>query len=516
MVLLKRCPSVCDSWPVTRGIRVVVLFLVGLLSTAALGVLAAVMCAVSLAATTALIVPGTGNGMPADISDYMQNARSYYLKPFTTCTDATDCTLQPVNYSASFFPLYFIPRWCVPGKCKTWDASVETGVESLNTQLELLQNSADPVVVFGYSQGGAVVSNELRAIADKPDLLDKIDHIVFIGNAYNPDGGFFTRLGFLPHIPLLNISWGPATPVDLPFKNPITSIGFEYDPVMYAPKYWGNPLAMINAVAGLETVHGGYLTPNGNGPDDPIAYGYTDTELASVLSGACPGANCRVDSYGNKYYMIPAKSLPMFDLLTSELPAPLKPFVQPFVDLATPVTRVLVDLGYDWSGDPGKTQWLSPLPFSPSTNFVKVGFDLVGAIGQGIEDVFGPKMEAIAPSNDDIAPTSNAQAARAAAPSAAPVDSDVATNQDDAAGPAHDATASDTASESAATEKADKAAAKAEREAKQAAAKAEREAKKAERDAERAAAKADREAKKAAAKAERAAHKDADSSQAAA
>ena len=193
--------------------RVVVLFVLSLLSTAALGVITAVMSAVSLAAT-ALIVPGTGDPDPAPDSLYVEHTLRY-LSPFSGCENDTECDLTPIPYSASFFPLVIFPGWCEPGRCDTWNASVQTGVDGLHTALVNTPSSPEnPIVVFGYSQGGAVVSNELRAIADNPALLGKISSIVMIGNAYNPDGGLFTRLGFLPTIPFLDITFGPATPTD--------------------------------------------------------------------------------------------------------------------------------------------------------------------------------------------------------------------------------------------------------------------------------------------------------------
>jgi hypothetical protein len=83
--------------------------------------------------------------------------------------------------------------------------------------------------------------------------------------------------------------------------------------------------------------------------------------------------------------MIPAKSLPIMDLLMSVLPAPLKPLAKPVVDLVSPVMKVLIDLGYDWSGDPGVERWLSPLPFNPIQNWPAVGLNLVAATIQGIQ-----------------------------------------------------------------------------------------------------------------------------------
>ena len=483
--------------------RVVALFVLSLLSTAALGVITAVMAAVSLAAT-ALIVPGTGDPDPAPDSLYVEHTLRY-LSPFSGCENDTQCDLTPIPYSASFFPLVIFPGWCDPGRCDTWNASVQTGVDGLHTALVNTPSSPEnPIVVFGYSQGGAVVSNELRAIADNPVLLGKISSIVMIGNAYNPDGGLFTRLGFLPTIPFLDITFGPATPTDTGI--PMTGIGFEYDPVMYAPLYWGNPLALFNAFAAFDNVHGYYLTPDGTNNDE-IAYGYTETELEAILATDCPGPHCRVDTEGNKYYMIPAKSLPMMNLIMGMVPDPLKPLVQPIIDLISPVAKVLIDLGYDWSGNPGDTRYLSILPFSPTTNWLQVGVDLVRAVGEGIENVFGGGSTMIAPADtDDVSPFN----ARIAATTTVNEDKDkkavdgqhvdvvdeVSTADSlDSTTPETTPGTTPTPQDETAVEPAD--AAKAEREAAKAERQAAREAKKAEREAAREAKKAAREAAKA-------------------
>ena len=109
---------------------------------------------------------------------------------------------------------------------------------------------------------------------------------------------------------------------------------------------------MLNALAAFDNVHGFYLTPNGNGPTDPIAYGYTEAELAEQLDRTKHPENFREDSEGNVYVMIPAKSLPILNLVTSMLPSSLQPVAKPVVDLVSPVLKVVIDLGYDWSGDP--------------------------------------------------------------------------------------------------------------------------------------------------------------------
>jgi len=381
------------------------LSLLSLLSTAFLGAVTAVLAAVALAAT-ALIVPGTGTPDANGVADYREHFVDRYSTPFYKdntnpnlpfCTSTNDCTLQSIKYPASFSPLFFFSGWCEPGRCQTWNTSVRFGANNLYDDVVNL-NDPDGALLMGYSQGGAVVSNALRRLASDPALLDKIKGVVLIGNAYNPDGGLFTRLGFLPTIPILDITFGPATPVHLAEQiGPMTFIGFEYDPVMYAPLYWGNPFALINAAAAFDNVHGYYLTPDGNGPTDPIAYGYTDAELKAILDGPCPGPNCRVDEYGNQYWMIPAKGLPIVNAVMGLMPAPLQPFAQVVADLVSPALKVLIDLGYDWSGDPADTRFLSILPFNPFQNWIQVGINLASAVVEGIQNAFARIQTMVAP-----------------------------------------------------------------------------------------------------------------------
>jgi pimeloyl-ACP methyl ester carboxylesterase len=373
-----------------------------MLSSVVLGAAMALTAAVSLAAT-ALIVPGTGTPNANIVDLYRQHATDRYIAPFNPSCTSTTCTMTGIDYPASFFPLGFIGNWCPGYSCDTWNASVGTGVDNTITAL---QNLTDPdgAILFGYSQGGAVVSDTLRSLEGNP-LMDKVKSVVMIGNAYNPDGGIFTRLGFLPTIPFLDITFGPPMPTDTGI--PITSIGFQYDPVMYAPLYWGNPFSMLNALAAFETVHGFYLTPNGNGPTDPIAYGYTEPELAEQLDRSLHPENFREDSHGNVYVTIPAKSLPIADLVLSTVPASLTPIVKPFVDLVSPAFKVLADLGYDFSGDPGVPRTLSILPFNPIQNWPAVGVKLVAAAIQGIQAFIGDlgALTTIAPAT--VAPPSN-------------------------------------------------------------------------------------------------------------
>ena len=358
-----------------------------LLTAALLGVASAFMSALALGAT-ALIVPGTGTPNANIVANYREHARDYYMQG-TACTNDGNCgpnnTGNPANggllgidYPASFWPVPY-NNWCPGLTCDTWNASVGTGVMHLDTALRA---STGPVVIFGYSQGGAVVSTELANFADETDQLRKIDKVVTIGGIMNPDGGLWSRLSFIPYVPILNITPRPQMPVEIPeLKGKIYTVGMQYDPVVYSPLFWGNPISLLNAAAALLNVHGYYLADDGS----PLAYGYTPTELAEQMNCSLHKENCRTDSYGNTYVMIPARSLPLTDLVMSLVPTALTPIVKPFVDLATPVLKVFADLGYDWSGDPGVVRPLSILPFNPFQNWAEVGLKLVAATIEGIQ-----------------------------------------------------------------------------------------------------------------------------------
>src|SRR5262245_50095717 len=148
--------------------RAVLVAVLALVTSVVLGATSAFMAAFALGAvgTTALIVPGTGTPDASMVTNYMQQARSRYLAPFTSCTNAS-CHLDGVAYPASFWPLGFIGNWCPGFQCDTWNESVGTGVQTLDGQLRtLLNTTSDNVVIFGYSQGGAVVSDELGNLGD--------------------------------------------------------------------------------------------------------------------------------------------------------------------------------------------------------------------------------------------------------------------------------------------------------------------------------------------------------------
>jgi hypothetical protein len=408
-----------------QTVKAVVLAFIALLGSIALTIGSAFSAALAFGAI-GLLVPGTGTPNANTVSDYLENARDWYMQG-TACNDESNCgtvaenspnpTLQGIDYPASFWPLKIFPTWCRSGPdgCDKWDVSVDKGVLGLSTALtDAFKTPPTPgvrdIVVFGYSQGGAVVSTTLNGYGLTEDQKARLD-VITIGGIENPDGGLWQRLGFLRYIPILDVTLGPPMPVDPNIKT--TTFGFEYDPVVYAPRYWGNPFAMLNAIAAFDNVHGEYLSPNGNGLTDTLPYGYTPATLAPHLV-CTENVNCRKDQYGNEYIMIPATSLPIMNLVMSLTPGALKPLVKPIVDLISPAYKVLADLGYDWSGNPGTPTPLSILPFNPFENWGAVGVKLVAAVIQGIQDAIngGPTLSTPAPLTD----TASTLAARSIAP----------------------------------------------------------------------------------------------------
>jgi hypothetical protein len=211
-----------------------------------------------------------------------------------------------------------------------------------------------------------------------PAVKDRLT-VVTIGNINNPQG-LWSRLGFLPTIPFLNISFGPQLPTNIGIKS--TNYSFEYDPVGDAPQYWGNPLAMLNALAAFEYVHGYYLVPNSNDPTGALPYGYTPETLATAID------NADKRTYQDAtFVLIPHQGTlplmqPFMDIAAQTGTTAL---VKPVVDLFSPVTKVLINLGYDRTVNPGIPQILSILPFNPFQNWIGVGFDLLNATGEGIQ-----------------------------------------------------------------------------------------------------------------------------------
>jgi hypothetical protein len=143
-------------------------------------------------------------------------------------------------------------------------------------------------------------------------------------------------------------------------------------------------VAMLNALAAFEYVHGYYLSPNENGETDTLPYGYNDATLAYAIAHT----EGRVHDQAT-FVLIPQQgALPIYqpfvDLATS---TGTRALVDPVISLIQPVTKVIINLGYDRTADPGVPQTLSILPADPFQNWFKVGEDLAGATVEGVTNV---------------------------------------------------------------------------------------------------------------------------------
>lgn len=374
-----------------RTIPAAVAVMLTVLSTVLLGVVSMVTAAFTLAAT-ALIVPGTGTPNANIVAGYKENADTYYIAPFNpTYTLANSCNLQGINYPAQFWPIP-LPGWGGLSGAK-WNDSTGQGILALDTALQLALPSAtpqNPVIIFGYSQGGNIVSREKATLSGLTDAQKAALSFVMIGNTNRPNGGLFERLAFLGTVPIWDVTFGLPAPTNTGIKT--TDIAFEYDGVSDFPLYPINLLADLNAIAGFWYTHGTYLAPNQNSdPGEIPDLEYTPAELDAALKDP---ANQTV--YGDTTYItIPTKTLPI-----------VRPFlefggfthtsfiIKPIVDLVSPVLRVLIDTGYDRSLSPGV-----PAPFRliPLINPITLTVDLINAAGEGVKaaisDITGGKVQ---------------------------------------------------------------------------------------------------------------------------
>ena len=369
-----------------RTIPAAVAVMLTVLSTVLLGVVSIVTAAFTVAAT-ALIVPGTGTPDASAVAGYMPNANNYYIAPFNPkfspeCTQP-NCTLQGINYPAQFWPIP-LPGWGGLSGAK-WNDSTGQGIANLDTALMAALPSAttdNPIVIFGYSQGGNVVSREKATLSGLTDPQKAALSFVMIGNTNRPNGGLFERLAFLGTVPILDATFGLPAPTNTGIKT--TDIAFQYDGVSDFPLYPINLLADLNAIAGFWYTHGTYLAPNAKSdPGEIPDLEYTPAELNTALTDP---KNQTI--YGDTTYItIPTKTLPI-----------VRPFlefgsftnttfiIKPLVDLVSPVLRVLIDTGYDRSLSPGV-----PAPFRliPLLNPITLTLDLIQAVGDGIKAAVG-------------------------------------------------------------------------------------------------------------------------------
>lgn len=236
-----------------------------------------------------------------------------------------------------------------------YQQGLSQGVTDLNAGIEQYIEQGN-VVVYGYSESTSVATQEMINLDNAGQPLPNDLSFVLVEDLNNPNGGFFERF---PSIPSLSL---PATPADSPYPTDIYTI--EYSGTSDFPQYPSDLLADLNSMDGYVYLHP-FLLP-----------GYPTQFSLSELAGAVPEPTSQGYDGSTEYFMIPTQDLPMLDLLRAT------PGVGPaMADLIQPDLRVLVDLGYDWTGPANVA---TPAGVSPSIDWSTVDAELAAGAQQGI------------------------------------------------------------------------------------------------------------------------------------
>ncbi len=253
----------------------------------------------ALLSDTALIMGGTG--MPDPTPEMIDLVNDIYIRPYFP-------GYAPVGLHTpeEAWPLF---------GTMTGEQSVAAGVRDLHTAITDTY-AGDNLLIFGVSQSALIAGLEMRDLIAHPPADLATLHFALLGGPDNPMGGIFLRLNGLS-IPGMNFSDYPPTITD---AFPTAIYAGEYDGVSDFPRYPFNIWALLNAIAGLQTVH----------------LGYADLTAEQVASAVHLGHTGLTD-----FYMIPTPILPLLQPLyeSSDVGKMLVDYIQPQL-------KVLVDLGY--------------------------------------------------------------------------------------------------------------------------------------------------------------------------
>ncbi|CRZ15141.1 PE-PPE domain-containing protein [Mycolicibacterium neworleansense] len=333
-----------------RVLRGLALTLVALVGTVGLAVVTSMTTLVQLAATTALIMGGTGMKALGDphqwgAGTYVEQVNNTYLSGWHLDED----DLRWVSTPEQFWPATSLTDI-------TFDTSVARGLLSLNNAV--LSTSGEKVVV-GYSQSANIATREKRNLADlraQGATVPSADELSFVlvANPNRPNGGILARFEGL-YIPILGISFDGATPDD---EYRTIDVAREYDLIADFPKYPLNLLADLNALLGYF-----YLHPN---------YG------SSVIDLDDPSTYQSYTSGNTTYYLVYTEHLPLLQPLR-DMGIP-----EPLLDLAEPTLRVLIDLAYDRT--PENMGVPTRAGLFPHIDLDKLASDLRAAAQEGVRD----------------------------------------------------------------------------------------------------------------------------------
>jgi hypothetical protein len=312
-------------------------------------VLASTFSAAIAKADDALMMGGTGT--PTLTPESMGALISNYIDPATSGTYTSVAVTTPET-----LPL---------------DPSVQTGLADLQAAMAEQQATSPngAYLIEGWSQSAVITMLEKQQLEAMEVAGQPVPNVtlLLLGSGNRPDGGLFERFPGL-YVPGLELSANGAELTNATDGIATIDIAGQYDFFADFPQYPINLLADLNAVMGLNYVHGAYA--NSATPlVGPFADQYVEgsSEIVKQVTG------------DTTFYFIPTQELPLFDpLLAAGVP-------ESVINIVQPAVRVIVEAGYDRSiplGDP------TPAELIPSTDPVTFTLEFANGMVQGADNAF--------------------------------------------------------------------------------------------------------------------------------
>ncbi|MGA3253166.1 MAG: PE-PPE domain-containing protein [Mycobacterium sp.] len=322
-----------------------------------------------IAPSVGLFMGGSGNPIPN--ATYINGVLNWVNQNFAV----TMSNALPLFTPEGLYPVTGVKTLPV-------NTSVSEGItilqSAINQQLFPTSGTGAPsVAVLGYSQSSVISSLVMQNIlsGNYPFQVPSTSQLGFtlLGDPMNPNGGLLERFAGLT-FPSLGFDFYGATPPNTPYNTAIYTL--EYDGFADFPQYPIDVLSDLNAVLGIQYVHGTYASIN------PNALPQGDTMIELPGSATLPGG-----TGATNYYMISQPNLPLLD------PVRAIPIIgNPIADLAQPDLAVLVNLGYGstaqgWSTGPANV----PTPFGviPPVSPIDVAGALAAGTQQGMSAFAG-------------------------------------------------------------------------------------------------------------------------------
>jgi hypothetical protein len=300
-----------------------------------------------------------GSGLPTPSQDLIDTLQELYFPSVANFSgQPTFSNVDPVALTTpeQFYPVTGVYQ-------ETLANSVSQGVQILDNQIAPILSSGGQVDIFGASQSAVIASLEMEQLEQTDPTANA--SFVLIGDLMNPNGGIFERFAGLD-LSSLGIDFYGATPAD---DFPTTIYTLEYDGYADFPKYPLDIFSDLNAIEGINVVHGDYLD-------------LTPAQLATAIELPTSGAT------DTTYYLIPVDDLPLLDPVR-DIPV----IGNPVADLLQPDLTYLVNLGYGdpeygYSTDPANVATTFGL-FPDLSEIEKMPGLLLSGAEQGIQDFIG-------------------------------------------------------------------------------------------------------------------------------